>query len=253
MSESRCSDLETIHYLPRFAKRAKQAKVRQIGYSVDRDPITARITFNYNIAWTDVDDSLVSRYEVLKTNMTKKTAKGGRDDPAVVLPRLIQCDGACNAWAPEDYIIQFGLCDHNICFRCYENEESIALTNDGTRGCCNKECVARAKAELALRTPNLSPKSSAKIALGSSSRYRTYPGTKKKANLQRNIAKQPATQSMQLKKAGGRGWKWSMQDMNSDVSFFGDYDDAKLQEMAETMRSAAIEDGSQNARERQIC
>ncbi|EYB87137.1 hypothetical protein Y032_0267g733 [Ancylostoma ceylanicum] len=50
---------------------------------------------------------------------------------AVVLPRLIQCDGACNTWAPEDYIIQFGLCDHNICFRCYENEESIALTNDG--------------------------------------------------------------------------------------------------------------------------
>ncbi|EYB87140.1 hypothetical protein Y032_0267g734 [Ancylostoma ceylanicum] len=80
MSESRCSDLATIHYLPRFARRAKQAKVRQIGYSVDKDPVTARITFNYNIAWTDIDDSLVRRYELLKTNMTKKTTKGGRDD-----------------------------------------------------------------------------------------------------------------------------------------------------------------------------
>ncbi|VDO96267.1 unnamed protein product [Heligmosomoides polygyrus] len=50
----------------------------------------------------------------------------------VALPRLIHCDGPCSTWAPEDYIVQFGLCDHNICFRCYENEESIALTDDGT-------------------------------------------------------------------------------------------------------------------------
>lgn len=34
-------ELISIHYLPRFARKAKVAKVRQIGYSVDKDPITS--------------------------------------------------------------------------------------------------------------------------------------------------------------------------------------------------------------------
>ncbi|KAK6742418.1 hypothetical protein RB195_009969 [Necator americanus] len=249
----RDGEAATMHYLPRFARRAKQAKVRQIGYSVDRDPITSRITFNYNVAWTDVDDSLARRYEALKTNLSKKVTKLMRDDPAAILPRLIQCDGACNTWAPEDYIIQFGLCDHNICFRCYENEESISLTNDGTRGCCNKECVQRAKAELAIRTPTRMSSSSA-IALGSRSRYTVFPGSKKKANADRvNADQRDKTQLHRRKKSKNKASKFKLDEMNSDVSFLGDYDDARLQEMAETMKLAAIGNVPQNDENHQIC
>ncbi|CAJ0598339.1 unnamed protein product [Cylicocyclus nassatus] len=235
MSTAGRVEAATNHYLPRFARIAKEAKVRQIGYSVDRDPLTGRITFTYNITWTDVDDSLVQKYEILKMNLTRRTPRAMRDEERSGLPRLIKCDGACDRWAPEDYIIQFGLCDHNICYRCYENEESIALTNDGSRGCCNKECVARAKAELALKTPKSSKSA---IALGSRAFYVPFPGKKKRRKLEQSHDRR--TVPVKQADASSKPWKSKPQAINSEATFFGDYDDARLQEMAETMRLAKV-------------
>lgn len=91
------------------------------------------------------------------------------------------------------------------------------------------------------------------VAIGSRSRYRTFPGKRKKANLERYVAQQPPIQATQIRRGGRKAWRSNVQAVNSDVSFFGDYDDDRLQRMAETMRSAAIEDASQSAQERQIC
>ncbi|KAK5982489.1 hypothetical protein GCK32_003705 [Trichostrongylus colubriformis] len=240
--------LVSSHYLPRFARKAKQAKVRQIGYSVDKDPITSMITFHYTVAWTDSDDSLAQRYELLKASLKQKpkmkraermyvlslkTICEGAVEAEVVLPRLIQCDGACNTWAPEDYIIQFGLCDHNICYRCYENEESISLTDDGSHGCCNKECVERARAELAMKTPPIEDPALAGAMGGG--HYTMFPGTKK-AKSEKSGGKDRRRRKSDLK-----SWQSKLDAVSSDVSFLGYYDDAQLQEMAETMRSSAAD------------
>lgn len=238
MSNSGRDELISIHYLPRFARKAKVAKVRQIGYSVDKDPITSMITFHYTVAWTDSDDSLARRYEILKASL-KKHPKMIQPEPDVALPRLIHCDGPCSTWAPEDYIVQFGLCDHNICFRCYENEESIALTDDGTHGCCNRECVERAKAELAMRTPPVEdPKLAGAMGGG---HYVAYPGTNKHVTKQQTPK---AEVKHRRRKSDMKSWKSNLNAVASDVSFYGYYDDDQLQELAETMRSAAADQQS---------
>ncbi|VDO57046.1 unnamed protein product, partial [Haemonchus placei] len=336
--------LVSSHYLPRFARKSRQAKVRQIGYSVDKDPVTSMVTFHYNVVWTDSDDSLARRYELLKTSL-RKVSKARRSEQynrlvehlvdgarkaeslqvakrrlssrtlelirqrgiaraagnyqqtselaklcreaikedlkerraavmdeaiqagksvrkarrsfanhktmmnslrrpdgsvtdskdgegEVVLPRLIQCNGACGTWAPEDYIVQFGLCDHNICFRCYESEASISLTNDGSRGCCNKECVERARAELAMKTPPMEDRAYAGAVGGGS--YTMFPGAKKLSVERKGKLN---TEDRRRQKFDMKSWNEKLAD--SDVSFFGDYDDVQLQKMAETMRSAA--------------
>ncbi|PIO66407.1 hypothetical protein TELCIR_11880 [Teladorsagia circumcincta] len=158
-----------------------------------------------------------------------------RAEPEVVLPRLIQCDGACSTWAPEDYIIQFGLCDHNICFRCYENEESISLTNDGSRGCCNRECVERARAELAMKTPPIENPALAGAMGGG--KYTMFPGTKK-PSAQRG--EKTGGKDRRRRRSDLKSWR-TLEEAASDVSFLGYYDDARLQEMAETMRAAAVD------------
>uniref|UniRef100_A0A7I4Y7N5 Protein T28C6.5 n=2 Tax=Haemonchus contortus TaxID=6289 RepID=A0A7I4Y7N5_HAECO len=231
MSSGRREELVSSHYLPRFARKSRQARVRQIGYSVDKDPVTSMITFHYNVVWTDSDDSLARRYELLKTSL-RKVSKLRRSEREVVLPRLIQCNGACGTWAPEDYIVQFGLCDHNICFRCYESEASISLTNDGSRGCCNKECVERARAELAMKTPPMEDRAYAGAVGGGG--YTMFPGSKK---LSVGRKEKLNTEDRRRQKFDMKSWNEKL--AGSDVSFFGDYDDVQLQKMAETMRSAA--------------
>ncbi|KHJ93377.1 hypothetical protein OESDEN_06715, partial [Oesophagostomum dentatum] len=73
-------EFPAVQYLPRFARKAKDARVRQIGYSVDRDPVTSRVTFGYNVTWTDIDDSLARRYEALKIGVAKKSADSVKDE-----------------------------------------------------------------------------------------------------------------------------------------------------------------------------
>ncbi|KAK6041863.1 hypothetical protein COOONC_20632 [Cooperia oncophora] len=43
-----------------------------------------------------------------------------------------------------DYI-EFGLCDHNVCRRCYDTAESA--DHEGIHGCCNADCLELAKKE----------------------------------------------------------------------------------------------------------
>ncbi|VDL65604.1 unnamed protein product, partial [Nippostrongylus brasiliensis] len=230
-------ELVPSHYLPRFARKAKQAKVRQIGYSIDKDRNTSMITFHYTVAWTDSDDSFARRYEVLRASL-RKTPKMTRTPPEAVLPRLIHCDGACNSWAPEDYIVQFGLCDHNICYRCYENEESIALTDDGSHGCCNRECVERARAELTMRTPPV--ENPALVSAMGGGHYMAFPGTKKQME-----NKTAGQKDRRRRKSNQKSWKSNLHAVSSEVSFFGNYDDAHLQELAEHIRSEAAEQRNQ--------
>ncbi|KJH48140.1 hypothetical protein DICVIV_05754 [Dictyocaulus viviparus] len=236
MSSTRRKELEPKYYLPKFARKSKRAKVRQIGYSVEKDPVTSVITFQYTVTWTDFDNRMLRRYEVLKRMLGAKEATVAHNDGGnPTLPRLIQCDGACNAWAPEDYIIQFGLCDHNVCFKCYENEESISLMGDGSHGCCNKECVKRAKAELSMKSESGDsqdePNENGKYF------YSMFPGTKHKSSDAAKSSPSGKNQKIDLDE-----WRSKLKAVGSDVSYYGSYDDAELQEMAEEILSSAAVD-----------
>ncbi|VDM54353.1 unnamed protein product [Angiostrongylus costaricensis] len=223
-----------------------------------------QITFHYAVAWTDVDDKLVHRYQKLEQKLRSKVETNDRpkNPRTSTLPRLIKCDGACHSWAPENYVIQFGLCDHNICFRCYQNEESVPLTYDDTRkfsgllgqgmwahlmesakimlpiarvagshGCCNKKCVKRARAELMMEKPKAKHREK-QNAIGAKN-YTTFPEKKHKSGTAkpRKSGKTRKYESDMMMK---------LKAVDSDISYYGKYDDAGLQEIAEAMILSAI-------------
>ncbi|KIH46468.1 hypothetical protein ANCDUO_23480 [Ancylostoma duodenale] len=56
----------------------------------------------------------------------------------------VRCDGPCGGLTDVDYV-QFGLCEHIICRKCYETVKGA--DHDGLHGCCNAECLELARNE----------------------------------------------------------------------------------------------------------
>lgn len=71
--------------------------------------------------------------------------------------------------------------------------------------------------------------------------YVTYPGTKKHVTKQQTPK---AEVKHRRRKSDKKSWKSNLNAVASDVSFYGYYDDDQLQELAETMRSAAADQQS---------
>ncbi|KJH51348.1 hypothetical protein DICVIV_02467 [Dictyocaulus viviparus] len=126
--------------LPEFAGDTGHPLLQSIGYTVNRDAETGRLVYDYHVSWTD------------RTRATYRTWKWiirrllDTNRVALIVP--VRCDGPCGGLTGTDYI-QFGLCEHNICRKCYES--AVGADYEGIHGCCNKECVELANRERELR------------------------------------------------------------------------------------------------------
>ncbi|KAL6727630.1 hypothetical protein Aduo_009492 [Ancylostoma duodenale] len=128
--------LSTNQMLPLFASDAETAQIHCIGYNVLRDSEMGRLIYNYNVSWSEKTNESFRIWErMIQQLLSSKQV-------AIKVP--VRCDGPCGGLTGVDYV-QFGLCEHTICRKCYETVKGA--DHDGLHGCCNAECLELARNE----------------------------------------------------------------------------------------------------------
>nr|CDJ82620.1 Protein R102.10 [Haemonchus contortus] len=122
--------------LPHFAHNADNVQLQRIGYTVHQDAQSGGLIYDYHVTWTEKASSTYSTWKWLIREILKSQK--------VPLRIPVRCDGPCSGFTDLDYV-EFGLCDHNICRRCYETAESA--DHEGIHGCCNADCLELARIE----------------------------------------------------------------------------------------------------------
>ncbi|CAI2350512.1 unnamed protein product [Caenorhabditis sp. 36 PRJEB53466] len=97
-----------------------------------------RLSFHYSVTWTEGDDG---RSE--EESLAKKRKKSELKIQDGLKRGKIECEGPCGKTVRMSEVVQFG-CDHVICDKCRRSEKS-AILFDGSPGCCNKECLEKAR------------------------------------------------------------------------------------------------------------
>ncbi|CAA90996.3 RING-type domain-containing protein [Caenorhabditis elegans] len=105
------------------------------------------VTHHYSVSWMDVEKA------------EKDMSSSGSDEPGINVKKAesikkieegfktgkIKCDGPCGKLVNINEVAQFG-CDHLICDSCRQSQKSATLF-DGSPGCCNSECLAKAETD----------------------------------------------------------------------------------------------------------
>ncbi|EYC09017.1 hypothetical protein Y032_0062g3302 [Ancylostoma ceylanicum] len=95
-----------------------------------------RLVYNYNVSWTEKTNESFKIWERMIQQLL--------DSKRVAINVPVRCDGPCGGMTDVDYV-QFGLCEHIICRKCYETVKGA--DHDGLHGCCNADCLELARNE----------------------------------------------------------------------------------------------------------
>ena len=120
---------ELHDYLPPFVKDAHRIREISVFRYANSDEVKIVIDFLTS------SDRAKNDFDVMR-NMANLSHHSQEN-------KGVHCDGPCGRDVSACEIVQFGLCDHNICLMCVKGVDVKKKLYDGSPCCCNIDCLSR--------------------------------------------------------------------------------------------------------------